>query len=271
MPIRVKCGCGKTLAVKEALAGKTVKCPACQKPLRIPAAGASATQSQPQSRPPARSGGGGAAAPPGGGELDHLFEEEGFAQRVGKTCPACAAEMKPQAVICTACGFNTQTGTRLAAHRTAAQTTVHGHQTLDKAAADMASDQALQKQLQGTGLPWWVLVFLLVLVMGGAAVGVLAVDYALAEEGQASGAFNPLDAFLLLVAAAFWMLAIGAGVMLLVRAFQESVLQGVLVWFVPFYVLYYVATRWSRTWRPFALNVLAGLLAGICIGLRQVL
>ena len=34
--IRFKCGCGKQLAVDEQFAGKTAKCPACNRPLQIP-------------------------------------------------------------------------------------------------------------------------------------------------------------------------------------------------------------------------------------------
>lgn len=34
--IRFKCGCGKTLAVDEKYAGKTAKCPACQRPIAVP-------------------------------------------------------------------------------------------------------------------------------------------------------------------------------------------------------------------------------------------
>ena len=36
MPIKVSCACGKKLSVKDELAGRTLKCPACQKPLRVP-------------------------------------------------------------------------------------------------------------------------------------------------------------------------------------------------------------------------------------------
>ena len=36
MPIPVKCACGKTLSLKDELAGKKVKCPACQKLLSVP-------------------------------------------------------------------------------------------------------------------------------------------------------------------------------------------------------------------------------------------
>ena len=33
MPIKVSCACGKKLSVKDEFAGKSFKCPACQKPL----------------------------------------------------------------------------------------------------------------------------------------------------------------------------------------------------------------------------------------------
>ena len=36
MPIKVLCACGKKLSVKDEFAGRTLKCPECQKPLRIP-------------------------------------------------------------------------------------------------------------------------------------------------------------------------------------------------------------------------------------------
>ncbi len=36
MPIKVSCACGKKLSVKDEFAGKSFKCPACQKPLRVP-------------------------------------------------------------------------------------------------------------------------------------------------------------------------------------------------------------------------------------------
>ena len=37
MAIQVKCPCGKKLSVKDDFAGRKVKCPACQKPLLVPA------------------------------------------------------------------------------------------------------------------------------------------------------------------------------------------------------------------------------------------
>ena len=37
MPIRIDCACGRTVTVKDELAGKLVKCPECKQPLRVPA------------------------------------------------------------------------------------------------------------------------------------------------------------------------------------------------------------------------------------------
>lgn len=271
MPIRVTCGCGKTLAVKDALAGKAVKCPGCQQVVRIPASSAGGSaQASGGGRPAAKRPAPASSQSSGfGGELDDLFAEEGFGQRVGATCPSCAAELKPGAVFCTRCGFNLQTGEKIAAHRTEAEQTVLGNKSLDKAAADMASERALQEQLQGTGLPWWMMAMILFLILSAAGVGVMAVDYALSEEG-ADVSFNPLQTFLGLASAAFYLMAVGAAITLIVKGFQESVVQGLLVWFVPFYVFYYVATRWSRTWRPFVLNIIAGILAGVCVALMAI-
>jgi hypothetical protein len=36
MPIKARCACGRSLVVKDELAGKLVKCPDCKEPLRIP-------------------------------------------------------------------------------------------------------------------------------------------------------------------------------------------------------------------------------------------
>ena len=76
MPVRVKCpSCGRGLQVPERLLGKPVKCPGCGKAMTIAA----------------RTG------TPGG----------------ARHCPSCGAELGPDAVLCTGCGFNTKTGRKL--------------------------------------------------------------------------------------------------------------------------------------------------------------
>src|SRR5262245_42215320 len=48
MPIKVQCECGKAFAAKDELAGKTVKCPGCQKPLKIPGGAATPAAAAPK-------------------------------------------------------------------------------------------------------------------------------------------------------------------------------------------------------------------------------
>ena len=42
---------------------------------------------------------------------------------------------------------------------------------------------------------------------------------------------------------------------MIVMAFQESVVWGLVYLFLPFGALAFMLTRWDRTWRPFVLNL----------------
>ena len=61
-----------------------------------------------------------------------------------------------------------------------------------------------------------------------------------------------------------WLLSLIGGIMILVVAFKESVGQGLLSLFIPFYVLYYVFTRWEACKKGFLLNV--GGVVGVILG-----
>ncbi len=50
------------------------------------------------------------------------------------------------------------------------------------------------------------------------------------------------------------------GIRLLIGAFQEDVVCGLLYLFVPFYSLYYLVTRWEEQKSAFLMNVCGGLL-----------
>ena len=119
MPLNVTCRCGQRLAVKEGLAGKTVKCPKCAAPLAIPSAGSSHTK--PKSPNPAPTGAKPSAAHKGAGSqspLAELLDEMGLtASRTGRRCPECFSDMVPEAIICIECGFNTETGRRIRTKR----------------------------------------------------------------------------------------------------------------------------------------------------------
>ncbi len=59
-----------------------------------------------------------------------------------------------------------------------------------------------------------------------------------------------------------------ASIWLLLLAFGESFLCGILYWFLPFYSLFYVITRWQRCRKPSVLLIIS-ILGIVIFGLMQ--
>jgi hypothetical protein len=197
MPIKVQCACGKAFAAKDELAGKTVKCPGCQQPLKIPggsaapadgkpaakaAAAKSATAAkqpaakQPATRPatPAKPAAASTPAALGGGSSS-LFDEVGLQAPTAGTvpCPGCKAPLPPQAVLCVQCGYNLKLGRKM-------QTVVasggghlgHGAVAADlmeRAAAVIDDDAEEEIKKTTSGMPWWGYFLILLALIGLAA------------------------------------------------------------------------------------------------------
>ena len=125
MPITAKCdSCNAQFKVKDAMAGKKVKCPKCQQPFQIPKPNAapkpSVAKTQQQSAPAAADEYSLAppvpAAPRHNPMLD-LLEKAGVESTPrGPVCPECGAEISPTAVVCVECGYNLETGQQLETH-----------------------------------------------------------------------------------------------------------------------------------------------------------
>lgn len=278
MPIRLKCSCGKVLNVRDELAGKAVKCPGCQTPLRVPASGAAAPPTKAAAPAPRAAQPGAAAAKKSlaaktapaavqpavsitDGSLDDLFNEAGFELRTGKTCPGCFAPLANDAVLCTHCGLNLTTGEKLRAHTTEFEDEQSGEAYLKKAALDMERSQQMQdKMVQGAGLPWWMLGLILFLLGSTTAVAVIAVNMSKREEG--GGSFDAMGWMYFLSAIAAAALAIGAYAVVIYRACMESVKEGLLVLFLPPYTLYYGFSRFRSAGKPLLLAIIAGAAAG---------
>lgn len=114
MTIKVGCGkCNSSFAVRDDFAGKAVKCPKCKSPMQVPAA----TNSAAAGKAPAVAGKTTSGTPSSGRKFNpllDLLDEAGVeAKSRGRSCPMCAAEMAPAAIICIQCGFNSATGERL--------------------------------------------------------------------------------------------------------------------------------------------------------------
>jgi hypothetical protein len=104
------------------------------------------------------------------------------------------------------------------------------------------------------------------LVIGLIAAGVFVVLSAGVALIWPPAAFVPI--------ALGWILAMGGGLWFLIVAFQDSALEGLLCFLVPFYSLYYLITHFEETKRPFfvqlagmGLAMLGGCLAGIAAGI----
>jgi len=257
MPVSLKCQCGKNLNIPDSLAGKAVKCPGCSKVLKVPAAKPQAPARAPAQAPAT------AASSFDDGSLEDLFNEEGFNQKVEAVCPACRGDMKAGAVLCTKCGFNKQTGERLEGFKVKGVDISHGTLALQKASEDLAKSQEMQdKMLSKAGMPWWMLGLVLVLLVGSTLIAVIAINVARSEQG---GTFNPIATFVLLAGTTCTVIGSGASLMLLFRAFKINVVTGLLVWFVPFYVFYFVYQYPRDTWKYLLTAIVMGGIGGTLI------
>ena len=265
MPIRLKCQCGKALAVKDEMAGKAVKCPGCGQVIRVPAPGAGQPQSALATSPKPAASPAQLPSTATAGSLQDLFDEEGFKQEVAAICPVCKAEMTAGAVLCTKCGYNIETGESVTAHQTAGVDIDHGTLQLQAAEQSMAKDAHLQKEMvRKAGLPWWGLALILFIGGSGITIATLAVN-ASRRVGETMQ-FNPMKMFYQLAGFACLAVAGGALLSLIVMAFRKSRNEGMLMLTV-FYIPVFVIKNFKETWKTFATALVVGIGGGVLLSL----
>jgi ssDNA-binding Zn-finger/Zn-ribbon topoisomerase 1 len=177
MPIKVTCACGQSFAAKDELAGRTVKCPKCSRPLVIPKTGAAGgapaapTATRPQQS--AAAAGPAPAAPPApaypsGG----LFDEVGLPSAPTGTipCPGCRTPMPMGAIVCVQCGYNMKLGRRMETLRIGADGTGESGSVTDmflaRAARTLEEDKEEERKKTREGLPWWAYLLMLLGLVG---------------------------------------------------------------------------------------------------------
>ena len=243
MPIQVACKCGQRFTAKDALAGKTVKCPQCGQPLKIPTARPASTPSDMDDA------------------ISDLLDEAGLHGGIMR-CPGCGTPLPENAVLCVSCGYDLRKGHRIKTRvgvesdldeDEMADLPVHGVPQLDHAEREIARAKMQQAQLS-KGVPWWA-VLLALLGLIGFAAGMLSLpqDRVMDTSGWVMVGAGGLIVFIFLIR-------------LIIIAFQESFLMGVL-FLIPPFQLYYIGTRWSRC-AGVALYLVGGLLIA---GVGQVL
>jgi len=162
-------------------------------------------------------------------------------------------------VLCVMCGFDLRRGHRIKTHIGSAaeleddelgDLPVHGVPLLDEAERRMAQDK-IQQESMGKGMPWWMVLLGLLGVVGfTAGMIVMPQELVMRNSGITLMAAGGLMAF-------FFVLR------LLIEAFKESVLAGLLFLVLfPVYSLYYVVSRWDRVAGIFMFVVFGGVLLG---------
>ena len=256
MPIKVTCACGQSFAAKDELAGRTVKCPKCSRPLTIPTAGPAPPALTPMSQPQQA-----AAAPAAPYQTSGLFDEVGIsATPVGtQPCPGCRASMPMHAVVCVQCGYNLKLGRKMDTMRVGADGEVIGpgavvDTVLARAARSIEEDKHEEWKKTHEGLPWWAY---LVMLLG--VGGFLAMMMLIPQENAMMVAGSGL-VFI------GWLVCIYSGVCILVTAFRESPLQGVLCLLCGPYQLVYIIMRWDQCASYFFMNLGGSVIVGLGVG-----
>jgi hypothetical protein len=133
-------------------------------------------------------------------------------------CPSCGAPMSPDVVLCVACGYHKAKGQKIQAVAEPEEQT---------------PDQESSGNLKKWRVPAIIAASILSLI---AAVGL----------------FVPVLGLVLVVAVGGLSNLVGVvgGIWLLIVAFDEDSLCGMLMLIVPFYGLYYLIDRWDGSW-PF--------------------
>ncbi len=269
MPIKVKCSCGKGLAVKEQFAGKAVKCPGCGKPVRVPAA---AGGGQPGPSPAARPAAKPAAHPSAvaiDNPLDDLFDEEGFGSGIASVCTACGKPMPPEAVLCTECGYNKTTGQRIQGHLLPGVDVSTGDLALRKAEEDMQRADRLQRDMtDGSGMPWWMLGLILFILASATTLAVMAVMSATRTTGEDN--FNAMQSFLQLAGTGCALVAVGAFLKLVVQGFTVSRNTGLLCLTVVYLFVFVFQQPKGRIGAFLVMLILGGTAAGLLIQSQNV-
>lgn len=235
MAMTIECtSCQAKFAGKPEFAGRRIRCPKCQNVFRVadekiePAPFVATVV---EASPPA------ASAPPknkyAGKEIDEWNVPADFEYSVAETadpnanrCVFCHAEMRPGDVLCLACGYNRTLGQKMST------------KTSDEVLAE-ETREAERHQISFAGL---VVSKKALYISGGVAAAVALVLLLVAPVALAA---------ILLVVGSLLLIVGQFGVVYV--AFQESTLQGLLVWLMPIYWWVFVFSRWDEAVLPFVI------------------
>lgn len=259
MPIKFKCSCGQVLSVPSKLAGKSGKCPKCAKTIKIPvpkapsstqAAAGKTAAAAPRQTPANQAG---TAA----GGLDSLFDDAGLVESSGPVCPNCTADIKPGTVVCTSCGFNIQTGEKLASYDAKSEGPEYDNLYLQQASDNMKRDKQMESRRDKSAMPWWVIMSFLIGAVMLCAAGILIVDGKFGEPDPESTFIGRLQRWPVLTTLGLTIGVTGLAIIVFAHmsityfGFTRSIGQGLACLFLPLiYSVIYGFMNWVDNKAP---------------------
>ena len=270
MPLRVNCQCGVALNVPDAMAGKQVKCPKCQKV--IPVAAPKAPAAKPPAAKPAAAKPA-APNPPGGQDaMAILLDSAGLKKREGIFCPGCDRPLPTGSAICVGCGYNLEAGSKIEGFEV--EVKEFGNKRLVEAAEMMAREVETEKRLLKAGMPWWMMLAIILGVLFMMSAILLKMDVNTSGKVSSvpilakfqSASFGPVIAFS--IGGAACLVGLFALFAIQATAFKESIQQGLLCTLTVVYVFYYMFSRMKsrKLGSTVAIFWISAILAGICLG-----
>lgn len=270
MPLRVNCQCGVALNVPDAMAGKQVKCPKCQKviPVAAPNAPAAKTAAAKPAAPKPTT----PNSPGGQDAMSILLDSAGLKKREGIFCPGCDRPLPTGSAICVGCGYNLQAGSKIEGFEV--ETKEFGNKRLAEAADMMAREVETEKRLLKAGMPWWMMLAIILGVLFMMSSILLKMDANTSGKVSSvpilakfqSASFGPVLAFS--VGGAACLVGLFALFAIQATAFKESIQQGLLCTLTVLYVFYYMFSRMKsrKLGSTVAIFWISAILAGVCLG-----
>ncbi len=284
MPLRVNCQCGVALNVPDTMAGKGVKCPKCQSVIAVApssnAAAAATATAKPTASKPAVAAKPAATKPAAAkptatasqDAMSKLLDSAGLKKREGIFCPSCDRSIPPGAAICVGCGYNLEAGSKIEGFEV--EVKEFGNKRLVEAAESMAREADTEKRLLKVGMPWWMMLAIILGVLFMMTAILLKMDVKTSGNVSSvpliaklqSADYGPVIAFS--VGGAACLVALFSLIAIQGTAFKESLKQGLLCTLTVFYVFYYMFSRMKE--RKLGNTVLifwiAAIVAGVCFG-----
>jgi len=224
--LAIVCQCGQKFTAKAHLAGKTLKCPECGSPLRTPAPKRPA-----KPKPPTQPKRQPEVALPG--PMGNLLDEVGLdGQSPPNICPSCRVVMPRDAIVCVHCGYHQQLGKKMETEQEAVGRAIPQGSRRERRGISSGSGMSLPK-LKNPALVWAI------------PLGVLVLTVAMILIPQLS----PLVLVGIVIVSAGLILV--GGIWAIGVAFSEDIVCGLMYLFVPFYALYYLISRWPEMRKPF--------------------